>query len=340
MAQWVEGRMTFTAGEALAAYRGVRLTSARTVSLCAAGERPDGFTDYAVASGDQVSIIMANRPGSVKLDAAGTVVGNALAYMAASGKVDDTVAGDPIGRFADSVTGAHIAEVILHVGYNDLSNVRSTFSFKDDFMEGFDTTATTGKWVKGGDTAAAAIVGDAAGGILDMTCGANDNDQVIFNSINETFKLAAGKNLTFQARIIPVEAQTNESMWFIGLSDTVTADHLTDNAGAIRSSFDGFGFYKSTGDLNLRVVTSNAATQTAEDSGVDVVSGTAMLLKITVTDDGTTATLKFYVDDVLAKTHTCLLSGLEEMHVLMVQKTGTANAENTKVDYIEVNQKR
>lgn len=332
--------LTGIAGTDLEPYRLVKLTGEKTYGYCAAGDRPDGFTEYGALSGKFVAVTPPNKQGTVKLLTAGTVAVNSYVYPGADGKVTASVTGEPIGKALTGVTGAGLIEVMPVVGFNDVGNIAEVISFSDDFTEGFNTVATTGKWKKGGDAAASALVIDAAGGVLDVLCGANDNDQVIFSSQNEIFKPAAGKDITFLAHMTPVEAATNDSGWFIGLSDDDSADQLADNTMAIRATFDGFGFYKMAGDLLIRVVSSNGATQTAASSGVSMVSGVPLQLRMETEDDGTTMTIRFYIDGALVATHTKLLAGMDEMHVMVVEKTGHTGAERHYLDLIRCNQLR
>ena len=91
---WNEGIRTFTAGEALAARRRVKKSSA-TVIYSDEGEDYIGVTEAAVASGEQVAVKLKNVSGTFEVVAAGAFAVNTFLYPAADGKVDDAVAGPP-----------------------------------------------------------------------------------------------------------------------------------------------------------------------------------------------------------------------------------------------------
>ena len=86
------GIKSFTAGEALAVWRRVKLTagSGTQVEYADAEDKAIGITQAAAASGAQVAVRMLNCPGTFKATCAGAVsIGDHL-YGAADGKVDDS----------------------------------------------------------------------------------------------------------------------------------------------------------------------------------------------------------------------------------------------------------
>lgn len=345
MAQEQGNPMNFIASEAVAAHLLVKLGATGTppyVGLCGAGEKPVGVnTATAVASGGQIAVQSLRKAGTIKMVAAAAIAYGAKVYSAASGCISSTAAGDSLGTCLEEATAAgDIIEVLPDAALIDYGDIENTYVVEDDFLEGIDTTATTGRYVAAGDTSGANTVLDAAGGVMSVTTDVTNNDQWNVSSINETFLIAASKPMVFEARVKIVEGATNKCACFIGLSDTVSADHLVDTTGAIRSSFDGFGFYKSSGDNLWRVVSSNATTQTAASAAVTSTSGTWFKLKVTVEHtSSTTATLKFYIDGVLVATHTILYASLEEMHFLAsVKVAGGAGSvgERMDVDYWRV----
>jgi len=117
MAEICEGnKKNFTAGEALAAYRRVKL-SAGTVVYADAGEVWIGVTQDAVDSGEEVCVKLASAAGTQKMVAAGTFALNAELFGAADGKVDDTSIGQVVGTALEAATAAgDIVEVLPHIG--------------------------------------------------------------------------------------------------------------------------------------------------------------------------------------------------------------------------------
>lgn len=88
---------TFIAGEALEAYRRVKLDGAGAVVYADAGEAAIGITTDKVASAEPISVALISAGRSFKLVAAGPIAANAVIYGANDGKVDDAVSGNAIG---------------------------------------------------------------------------------------------------------------------------------------------------------------------------------------------------------------------------------------------------
>lgn len=95
MSQFCIGTKSFVAGEALDAYRRVKLSSA-TVVYADADEAAIGVTAGAAASGASVAVdLFGNRTHKVTASAA--VAADAVVYGKADGKVDDAAGVYPIG---------------------------------------------------------------------------------------------------------------------------------------------------------------------------------------------------------------------------------------------------
>jgi hypothetical protein len=92
------GLKGYVAGEALEAFRRVKLNSSNQVVYAGVNDRDHGITEHAAASGDHVTVRLRNMPGTVRLIAAGACSALDVLYGAASGKVDDALTGAP-GRY-------------------------------------------------------------------------------------------------------------------------------------------------------------------------------------------------------------------------------------------------
>jgi hypothetical protein len=112
MSQCAFGIKTLTAGEALAAYRRVKLSS-NTVVYSDAGENFIGITEDAAANGAGVAVgLLGGR--TFKCVAAGAVTAGADIYGAADGKVDDAVVGLKIGVALEAALAANdVIEVLI-----------------------------------------------------------------------------------------------------------------------------------------------------------------------------------------------------------------------------------
>lgn len=358
----VESPATFELDEDIEIYKLVKISATSVdalakISKTGAGETPMGVIQQGGSDGDARAV--ANLTGNhmvLIMVAAGVISANATVYPAADGEVSSTVNGDALGTALNATDGAdQLVSVLLQKpAYLTAEDIESYTHFKDDFFYiNFDESGSEGVWLSTVENSSTAVISDAANGILTVTTGGTDNNQHIVNSIAESWLLAANKDMTYKARVKVTEVAEHAA--FFGLSDTVTPDHLVDDTGAIRSSFDGIGFYtKLGGGSNWFVVSSNATTQntgsglTGGDTTVAATSAVWFKLKFTVTHtSATTATIRFYIWNettgsayVLVDTQTILYSGLAEMHALMANKTGTAQAEAYDLDYVDIVQKR
>lgn len=98
MTQTNTGLKAYKAGEALEAFRRVKLNSSSEAVYADATDREIGITEHAVASGDHVTVRLRNMPGTVRLVAAAAIAQFAMVKGMADGKVDDASTGGP-GRY-------------------------------------------------------------------------------------------------------------------------------------------------------------------------------------------------------------------------------------------------
>jgi hypothetical protein len=178
---------------------------------------------------------------------------------------------------------------------------------------------------------------DAHGGVLNVGCDGDDNDECYVASKAEAFKFQTDKKLFFEARVKLAEANTDDANIIVGLSDTVGANTLVDDGAGPAASYDGAVFFKVDGGTVWQFETSNAGTQNTLTDAGDFDDDTWVRLGFLYDyNDGTTASVTPYVDGVAGTAQDLTISGLEEMHVLLGVKAGGTNEENLKVDYVHV----
>lgn len=189
---------------------------------------------------------------------------------------------------------------------------------------------------------------DAVGGIFNLVTAAADNDYQSLSLQHEAFLFAAGKRLWLEARVKLAEATTNESTWWVGLTDTLTTGGMQLNAAGPLASYDGALIYKTPETaMTLEFETSNAGTQVTNAS-TGITSVTNTWTRVGFFFDGgnsssaTTATITpFYAvngsNTFRAGTaHIITLSGLEEMHLVIGVKAGpSGGAETLQIDYVK-----
>jgi len=167
------------------------------------------------------------------------------------------------------------------------------------------TTANLGNWLATltGSTPTALIADDEPGGAWHITTSGSDNDSAEFQINGESFKVAAGKDITFftKVKFTAAAAPLTSIDWFIGLAttDTTVMDGVTEAIG--------FGSYESAtpgllnaGSANINFFCGDAMTDwttvaayTTGDSTVDYVDDTYVTLGFRVVSN---TMVKFYVN--------------------------------------------
>jgi hypothetical protein len=119
MSQENVGVKTFTATEALEAYRRVKLTtsSGTAVEYADAGAEFIGITAHKVAIGEMVSVTLRSAARSYKAVAAEDLAVGAVLYGANDGKVQDTASGTAQGTALEAATAdGDIIEILSNNG--------------------------------------------------------------------------------------------------------------------------------------------------------------------------------------------------------------------------------
>lgn len=228
------------------------------------------------------------------------------------------------------------------------------FEIFDDFINPASATASDVQaWTALNDGATGTpAFQDAVGGIFNVVTAAADNDYSAYSSVAENFKFAAGKRLWFEARLKVAEATTDDSTWWVGLSDTLTTGGFQADTGGPLASYDGALIYKTPETaLTLNFESSNAGTQVTNSAEATSVTDTWTRVGFFFdggnSDSATTGTLTpFYAvngSNTFTKgaSQTITLAGLEEMHVVFGIKAGPgAAAETLQLDYIRCVQER
>lgn len=137
MSRQQDSPITLIAGEALEAFRRVKISDSTAV-YADSGDRGNGTVQAYTASGSPALIRM-DIEGTSKMTAAGTFSAGATLYSADDGKVDDAVAGKPVGKALEAATAAgDIVEVLPASDEADV-NVDTTTSFIWISPDGDDT---------------------------------------------------------------------------------------------------------------------------------------------------------------------------------------------------------
>ena len=249
-----------------------------------------------------------------------------------------------VTRYPNGVTNVAEDNALADMPQLDPTRVITLF---DDFLYPASATASdVTAWTSNSDGSTGTnAFQDATGGVYNVVTAAADNEYQAMSSVNETFKFTAGKKAWFKARVKVAEATTNDSAWWVGVTDTLTTGGLQANTAGPLDSYDGALFWKTPEDaMTINFETSNAATQ-----------NTLSTFATSITDTWTT--VAFYFDgvdkiypfaavnnsnDLVAYTgQSITVTGLEEMHVVYGVKAGPGGAAETlQIDYIMMAQER
>lgn len=220
----------------------------------------------------------------------------------------------------------------------------SQFGFFDHFAYFVDGDLWT---ILDADTGATVTIdADGVGGIIDLTTGATDNNEVGIFTTNELFKLAAGKPIKAGARIKYTEAQTDDANIYFGFMDAGGADLVTD-VDTLAINDTGFGICKLSGDTTWRGVSQvNGGTANNTLSGTGSGGGVWQTLYLeTVVVDGSVDQYEiiFKVNELQLRTNDSYMNRIKhkvsyttvtEMDFGLYCKVGSANAETINVDYL------
>jgi hypothetical protein len=247
-------------------------------------------------------------------------------------------------RFPNGVTNVSESDPLADMPMLDTTRVITLF---DDFIYPASATASdVTAWTSNSDgTTGTNAFQDAAGGVYNVVTAAADNEYQAMSSVNETFKFTAGKKAWFKARVKVAEATTNDSAWWVGVTDTLTTGGFQANALGPLDSYDGALFWKTPEDaLTLNFETSNATTQNTLSTFATTVTDT--WTTVAFVWDGVSKIYPFAAvngsDTLLPYTAQSLTAtGLEEMHVVFGIKAGPGGAAETlQIDYIMMAQER
>ena len=325
------------AGEALEADRLVRISSS-TLVYCDSGEEPVGVNKEPVASGDNASAWPLDGSVQQLTGSKASSAGSAI-YPAADGKISDAAVGKQLGINieATAADGGKTPTVVWGPrGGSDMMSTRGgLIEYFDDFFD-YNTTFKYAVVEDAGATEADKIT-DAHGGVLQIGCDGDDEDECYVSSLAEIFKFQTDKRLFFEALVKLTEAATNKANIIIGLSDTVAADSMQDAGAGPMASFDGVVLFKVDSGVVWQIMASNAASQDSEASigafSDDTWQKVGFLFDY---NDGVTAIVTPYIDGVAGTAVSLTIAGLAEMHILLGVKAGSAAEEALKVDYVHV----
>lgn len=236
---------------------------------------------------------------------------------------------------------------------------RDFFWFEDDFTEGLNTVATTGKWklitIVG---TATATVGSQIGGVVTLDPGAvTDTHGGVLAQQHEVFEFSFDKPIIMEAEVQFTEANTDDAIVFVGLVNDAANTTMGDGTTGVAAT-DAVGFYKvdsATSDPTLWKV----YVESGNSVKVDVVLNAAnsldklphvagssafQVLKAEVRPiTATSADVVFFINGIAVyKAAGIDLSAgsNKQMQFAAVVRNGGGNQQTLKLDRVAVGQKR
>jgi len=204
--------------------------------------------------------------------------------------------------------------------------------YMDDFTG--ITIDLTNDWTEIKDTnASVAIAADVVSGAITMSSEATtDNDGSSIQG-NEIFAVAADRDIWFETKLTPTDAEGDALEICVGLTVNFASD-----PEAMLTAADRIVFQVNDGDSNILCKTEKNSTETSTDSGVDIVSGTAVTLGFHVVSTGK---VEFFVNRNLVATHTTNIPDDENLAIGLMQLSGSATGtKSMQVDYVFAAQSR
>jgi len=350
MAYRNEGPFSIVTGEAIARNCLVKL-SAGTLVYADAGDEPIGVTGEAAASG-ALATVYPLRGGMYPATAAAVIAINSAIYVANDGKVTTSAVGKQIGVAVEAATadGGIITCVLWpSAGVSDLkASAHDTIRFFEDWLSGSDEaghkiseTADKGDWLltlvdggtDGGDTCN--VADDAAGGWLKIVTNDASADSMELQMNGESFKLAVGKKLWFNASFAILDV--SETDFFIGLAitDTTVMTACTDRVG-----------FELNNDGNIDALVEQNSTESTTDTTSDLADCAAeanLAAKSVAVGfywDGVSS-VYFTVDGVLKVTKTdnattIVIPDDEALTPTICVKAASAAVQTAWIDYVEI----
>jgi hypothetical protein len=331
MSRQQDSPISFVTGEAIAAYRRVKV-SGSTVVYADAGEAGIGVVQAYTASGGIAQVRQHDHGGTFKVMAAGVFAAGATLYGAADGKVDDTVVGSPLYYALEAATAdGDIVEVVPvkaetdssaleMVGVSERSRAETALPteeiWKNFNLPGMranpfsgsllDTDFTHGEGeppMQFADTSSVITVlpGAAAEGVLTIFATA-DNEAAEVAWTGCPINSSGGGIWAFEARVKASQIADTKGGWFLGLMavDAAPTGNLIADAGTL-ADVGAIGFQNKEGDGDIIDLVYDKAAQTQnehDDDYATLVADTYLTLGLYY--NGTT--IQGYVDGVAVGT--------------------------------------
>lgn len=174
--------------------RHTRVKTPAAIVLAGAGEASIGIALETVAEGGYCAVKLWSAPGTFACTAAGVVHAADLVYGAASGKIDDTVAGIPIGTALEAAAADGDVIEVLPAAVGDATLAAQTHVADVTAITGtltgtvngamVDIAATAGSCAGGSTPTATQVDTAIATAVATIVTGANEQNKELLTTLN------------------------------------------------------------------------------------------------------------------------------------------------------------
>jgi hypothetical protein len=200
-----------------------------------------------------------------------------------------------------------------------------------DHFNYFDATKWTRSVYPAGAPAGTVGIADAVQGIYNTYCDGDDNDECYVLSEGQSWLMATGKPLWFEAKFTFTNSATTAGVFVIGIADSTGENFMQDTEAGPAASYDGACFFKESGDTYISFETSLAGAQVTNATFNAFTSGTTY--RVGFYYDGVT-TVTPYLNGAATTAHT-MATNTSEGSVIFGTKSNGAE-EYIAMDYIKV----
>jgi hypothetical protein len=232
----------------------------------------------------------------------------------------DLAAGSPVTLTITNGAAADLNSAVCHVGLvlADYNNYPAP---------GLKVIASDGGTVS---------IADGVKGVVALSPGAADNNEIYMVASTETVKFAAGKSFIGDWLLQFAESTTDDANVIAGFMNAVAANALVDDGAGPRATGDYVAIWKVDGSTKWRAgVQSNGTQIPAADTDSLVTAGGAahqhLQVKVNCVS-ATEAVAEFWVDGSNIATIHFAYASATEMQLFVGMKNGGAHAETLRVD--------
>jgi|GEM_PF-3259505 len=186
--------------------------------------------------------------------------------------------------------------------------------------------------------AGTATISDGVKGIVALSPGAVDNDEIYMCAATETVKFASGESFVAEVKLQFSEANTDDANVIFGFVNAVGENCLVDSGAGPIVTGDYVALWKIDGGTKWYAgVQSNGTEVPDSDTLTDVTAGGSSYQQLKIKCNCYSSTrgfAEFWVDQKNVATYDFAYASATDMQLVVGIKNGSANAETLNVDFL------